>query len=61
MKWSVSSIASSTPRNFLPSTHPIRFGKTGHVMLIDSRGHRVELSHSARPAFGYQTRRSFPK
>jgi signal transduction histidine kinase len=23
---------------FSPSTHPIRFGKTGHVMLIDSRG-----------------------
>jgi len=23
---------------FAPSTHPIRFGKTGHVMLIDSRG-----------------------
>ncbi|MBA3752791.1 MAG: cache domain-containing protein, partial [Nitrospira sp.] len=23
---------------FSPATHPIRFGKTGHVMLIDSRG-----------------------
>ncbi len=23
---------------FSPSTHPIRFGRTGHVMLIDSRG-----------------------
>ncbi len=23
---------------FSPSTHPIRFGKTGHVMLIDSHG-----------------------
>jgi len=23
---------------FSPSTHPIRFGATGHVMLIDSRG-----------------------
>ncbi len=23
---------------FSPSTHPIRFGKTGHVMLVDSRG-----------------------
>ncbi|MDF0643099.1 MAG: ATP-binding protein [Nitrospira sp.] len=23
---------------FSPSTHPIRFGKTGHVMLIDHRG-----------------------
>jgi len=23
---------------FSPSTHPIRFGKTGHVMLIDNRG-----------------------
>ncbi|HJR78299.1 MAG TPA: ATP-binding protein [Nitrospiraceae bacterium] len=23
---------------FSPSTHPIRFGKTGHVMLIDGRG-----------------------
>ncbi len=23
---------------FSPSTHPIRFGKTGHVMLIDTRG-----------------------
>ena len=23
---------------FSPATHPIRFGRTGHVMLIDSRG-----------------------
>lgn len=33
---------------FSPATHPIRFGKTGHVMLIDSRG--VVLSCPILPA-----------
>jgi hypothetical protein len=40
---------------FSPSTHPIRFGKTGHVMLIDSRG--MVLSCPILPTGGSALRR----
>ena len=37
---------------FSPSTHAIRFGKTGHVMLIDSRGIVQFFSNAAERQFG---------